>query len=632
MKDQLYIDNKVVDIDDNTNITLNYNSNMFTDVSKIVSNNTYSIKLPLTVRNCLVIDNAHIPSYMTRYPRINHKGRYLRNGVEIVSDANVTLMEITDTIDIAMAWGNVSAFADIVNDGKKLQDLSYGDIEGEDYSIWEKKRDSNRFPRIDYGFNVGEENTWYHPVVTVKWVLDKICDDSGVTFQYPSGVTDDLESLMIPLLSRNDSPSRMEKNKVNLIFGEAKVVSQSNGPAVEYRMKMGFKPVTSNLYMEWLYDSFNSGSLISGIRPLTKTSTIHIKWKVSLRFETTNVGEPEFNFGLYNPERKEMIAGFDYTTAINEGTSDPLKGRWLVTYDIDREFDVSVDEILQMDISTDWYSGFVSVSVVECDTMALSPFLENIALYKGDGNNFYSHYYFVPNLPDIKQIDFIKAISALCGCFAMPMSGGIKFVRIDDIIANKPKALNWTKRVVASYKNNRPKTLSFSVDGFAQKNIYKWKDDDDGIYDGVVYVDDATLDEESNVITLPFAASEVSYNKGYSGCAYIPLYSYGQNGELEYNDNVTPRLLLRKVNSLSSSDGVFAGLDWNSIIQDKYKMYQDVVREPKVITELIEIREYELRDLDMSIPVYLAQYGKYYAIISIKAEKTGICECKLFQL
>lgn len=43
MKDQLYIDNKVVDIDDNTNITLNYNSNMFTDVSKIVSNNTYSI-------------------------------------------------------------------------------------------------------------------------------------------------------------------------------------------------------------------------------------------------------------------------------------------------------------------------------------------------------------------------------------------------------------------------------------------------------------------------------------------------------------------------------------------------------------------------------------------------------------
>lgn len=46
-----------------------------------------------------------------------------------------------------------------------------------------------------------------------------------------------------------------------------------------------------------------------------------------------------------------------------------------------------------------------------------------------------------------------------------------------------------------------------------------------------------------------------------------------------------------------------------------------MIREPKVITELIEIREYELRDLDMSIPVYLAQYGKYYAIISIKAEK-----------
>ena len=155
MKDQLYIDNKVVDIDDNTNITLNYKSNIFTDVSKIVSNNTYSIKLPLTVRNCVVIDNAHIPSYMTRYPRINHKGRYLRNGVEIVSDANVTLMEITDTIDIAMAWGNVSAFADIVNDDKKLQDLSYGDVEGEDFVTWRREdAPSEMFPRVEYGYSL----------------------------------------------------------------------------------------------------------------------------------------------------------------------------------------------------------------------------------------------------------------------------------------------------------------------------------------------------------------------------------------------------------------------------------------------------------------------------------------------
>ncbi len=43
---------------------------------------------------------------------------------------------------------------------------------------------------------------------------------------------------------------------------------------------------------------------------------------------------------------------------------------------------------------------------------------------------------------------------------------------------------------------------------------------------------------------------------------------------------------------------------------------------PKVITEKIEINDIELRDLDMTVPIYLAQYGRYYAIISIKAEDT----------
>ena len=117
----LFIDNKAMDINESTNITLNFRSNIFSDVSKITSNNTYSIKLPLTVNNCHVINYAHLPSHSAQYARINHKGRYLRNGIEIIPDASVILIEISETIDIAMTWGNVSKFAEIVNDNKTLQ-------------------------------------------------------------------------------------------------------------------------------------------------------------------------------------------------------------------------------------------------------------------------------------------------------------------------------------------------------------------------------------------------------------------------------------------------------------------------------------------------------------------------------
>lgn len=51
----LFVDNKAMDINESTNITLNFRSNIFSDVSKITSNNTYSIKLPLTVNNCHVM-------------------------------------------------------------------------------------------------------------------------------------------------------------------------------------------------------------------------------------------------------------------------------------------------------------------------------------------------------------------------------------------------------------------------------------------------------------------------------------------------------------------------------------------------------------------------------------------------
>lgn len=619
MKDQLYIDNKVVDIDDNTNITLNYNSNMFTDVSKIVSNNTYSIKLPLTVRNCVVIDNAHIPSYMTRYPRINHKGRYLRNGVEIVSDANVTLMEITDTIDIAMAWGNVSAFADIVNDGKKLQDLSYGDVEGEDFVIWRRENaPSEMFPRVEYGYSDTEKEVWYHPVITTKWIFDKISRDSGVAFDFPEEMSSYLDELIVPLLTRNDSPKMSENCVVQL--KPVALISRSNGG-----FYFGFEPNSVNNYYLYTFGGTGSqgGNYTMGLIVNFKKLVLNLSGSISFTINSSYVSE-NMRIEVQNVNNVSLLTVYP-TEVRSIGDS---RSKVVFEFDNDTNETTVAGNISGEIIITLQGVGSALGSSDFAGDITITPRISQVVVEDSSDKYRNTRYYLVPNLPDMKQIDFIKAISAICGCFAVPFSSGIKFVKIDDIISNKAKALNWTKRVVASYRDNRPKSLAFSVDGFAQKNIYKWKDDEDGLYDGVIYVDDATLNEEAEVITLPFAASETSDKTDYYGCAYIPLYSYDSDSVLEYDDSVTPRLLIRT----QKNDGVFAGLDWQSIINDRYKVYQDVIREPKVITELIEIREYELRDLDMSIPVYLAQYGKYYAIISIKAEKTGICECKLFQL
>lgn len=615
MKDEFYIDNVPVDIEDSTDITLNFKSNLFTDVSKIVSNNSYSIKLPMTVHNRKVIEHAYLPACSTNYMRINHKGRYIRNGVEIVSDANVSLIEVVETIDVALAWGNISKFATIASGNKKLTDLGYGDKVSEDYLIW-KKLDSNNnlFPRINYGFKDGEGNTWYHPVVTAKWILDKISADSGVTFNIPSGILSKLESLIIPLLSRNDSAKKADDAMHSLKFKSvakykdrwAFQFDKIEGKTTTYYGSMWIDTVSMGAhYSSYDYDKGLNNSVI----------TASVKGSLSLVC-TGPVDTPQF----------ELSGDVGGKVLISSPASviEISSGKYRLVFNIDEQGEFSHNEMGENTMIFR-LSGVnpsnTSISEIEGNITYRNE-VKEVSLRLSDSDTS-GIYYIVPNLPDIKQIEFIKLISNMFGLFAMPGDGQeVIFYTMDDVIANKKSAVNWTKQVIASYPDNRPKGTSFTMNDFAQNNIYAWKDDEDGKFSGGIKVDDETIDYEKDVYTAPFAPSETR-----NGIAYIPLYSYNNDGELEYDDGLTPRILL-----LDETIGTFIGLDWDSLINENYSSYQRVIRNPLTITELIEIKDYELKTLNMSVPCYLGQYGKYFAIISIKAEKTGVCECKLFNL
>lgn len=68
------------------------------------------------------------------------------------------------------------------------------------------------------------------------------------------------------------------------------------------------------------------------------------------------------------------------------------------------------------------------------------------------------------------------------------------------------------------------------------------------------------------------------------------------------------------------------------IIGNNYQTYKGLINDAKVVTEYIRLNSIELRDLEMDIPVYLAQYGCYLAIIEITTKENDICECKLLKL
>lgn len=122
--ERLYIDGVLVDLPENANITMSVKSNLFRDVSNIVSNTTYTIKLPKTVRNQRILKHADLVQSNDDFPHLLHNARYLRNGVEVISNGVAYVLESdTDSIQISIVWGLFKKFSKMISDGKSLNEL-----------------------------------------------------------------------------------------------------------------------------------------------------------------------------------------------------------------------------------------------------------------------------------------------------------------------------------------------------------------------------------------------------------------------------------------------------------------------------------------------------------------------------
>lgn len=599
-RDELYINGDKVDVGD-TDISLNYKSNLLTDISKIVSNNSYTIKLPKTAKNLALIECAHLPSSTTKFPYLKHVGNVLRNGIIIVKDANVVLLSVSEYIETALSWGNVTNFAEIVSSDKKLTDLEYGTEEGTDWVVWNNKgSNSAQFPLINYGFNSGDSNVWYHPAITVKWILEKIQEEIGVPFNFPSDKKTFIDKMIVPLLTRNDS------QKINDAFPSS------------LRM-VGYVIVESTfsyLKLNYIGDSTQQYASVGG----PYGDRLYTKYPITLKVKGTIEMLVRYNSGMdvNNQYLNLRVSQSDSSGNISSVSTIERKNYAAYIEAPNVRLLFNFDDLVS--IESDEFMHFT----IKAIATGASRSVLSLTVYDRNEISFGEKFPLVPNLPDIKQIDFIKAVASMVGLFALPDGeNGIKFIPFDNLSANKSKAVDWTNRVIMAYNSVTPRNLQYTLDNIAQNNWFRYKEDDNvmGNYDGNIQVDDATIEYERDAITLPFSACST---KG--GVAYIPLYSYNEEGELEYN-KTNPRILL-----LDGTKGIFKGLEWTTLIANNYQTYKGLINNAKVVTEYIRLNSIELRDLEMDIPVYLAQYGCYLAIIEIKTKENDICECKLLKL
>lgn len=602
MRDELYIDGAKVDMGE-SGVSLEYRSNILTDISKIVSNFSYTVKLPKTKNNLRLIECAHMPSAVSSFPYLPHVGTLLRDGVQIVDGANVVLMSVSDTIEIALSWGNATGFSKIIEFEGNLDGLDYG---VDDYIFWRYDISPDEdVPIINYGFRTTEKHVTYHPVVSAKWILDKIQSQFNVNLLFPSDKLDILQSLKIPLLKKEDAQKHVDANRVTLTLSG---LNKTDG-ALRYYQLM-FYGLVQSYYIEY----YNDGSFISAFKPNFKNLQLNYSIDCSLVY----VGSAYKNGGyldIVDADTGEILDQVNAYEVFDKGNDN---------YECHFKKDLSLDPYDK----TIYISTTVSKSGDDSVRM-VSGFITLEAKVSEVGADIgeYNKYFTIPNLPSIKLIDFIKSIAYMLGVFAVPgENNDIHFVSFDSVIENKSNAVDWSSRILLNDYGDVARNISYQLNDFTQKNWFRYKEDDDvtGNYDSFIAVENRALVYERDAVSLPFSACDA-----LGDVASIPLYSYNDDGELEYDSGMTPRIVLYDSETRSC---VFYPLRWEELIQQHYASYQEVVRQPKVVKEQVLLSAPELAVLDLLKPVYIRKYGSYFAIVNVKTKENNISEVELLKI
>lgn len=611
MRHELFIDNKKVDLSLSTNINLTYKSNLLSELDKITSSYSYTIKLPKTKRNMELIEGCNIPSNDSSFAYLTHRARLLRDGIEIVRDAVVVLLSVGSDIQISLTWGNVSALATFLTSDKTLQDLDLGKI------TWTTAR-TEQTPKANYGNN----DAFYQPIIMVKDAMEKIFTSNSVPKEIP---TDDLyDMLCMPCLTHIGKVGEITNYAATLKVADSAAEDVPSGQGAyncNFRVVgkgvetyFDFRKTSEGRYYQY-YDGFILKDLEQSVR---------IKGKIVVRSTGDIIRSTRLELsGIVNPIR------YDWVNAEKRGGSAPGDIDVWYTYEVDSI--IKGGEIVE-DFVTIVFKGLSEeYSITSEMEVVITPIDERVnEIFPTAGDVEYS---LSDNAPDITQIEFIKAIMSIMGWYAEPMEGdsGIRMLPYSTITDNKSKAVDWSDKLVN--RRVEPSDIEFRMSDMAQKNYFRYAEDETvtGDYDGYILVDDKTLEYRKDLITLPFAASDYSIENRDEN-VIIPLYSYNDKGELETNGGITPRINIYYDYHLHERIG-FKNMVWNKLlIRSGWLAYQSIIRQPKIITEQVRLNAIDLKLIDMTIPVYISQYGSYFAILEIKTKKYDICDVQLLKI
>lgn len=458
------------------------------------------------------------------------------------------------------------------------------------------------------------------PCVTVNWLLSMIARKSGVSFVWEDDEAKSMiGSLVVPIINNKadektipgsmtaDINSRDGLGALSLsISNSITSVSPSTGSNVQKLTITKDCELTFDVQVQYyVRHQFEDAAEIQ----------LPMGVKMTVTTPSTTGGEAstqEYEFGDLKYEdgqvkypivlRRYAIDGYLYLLSAGTNTISLKKD------------DVLTFETIMHGINTvnmpSVYGGKITASVKSGDSVPI-------------GGSFPIGI----NLPEIEVTSFIKFLSLVTGSFPRQLTNStqVQFIMFSRVWRNKANAYNWSGKLIPYDRQGAPRKSEYSVSDFMQHNRYKWKEDEEthGDYDADLAISNPTLDYEQDTWTLPFAATDGNR---------IPirtLDSLGMKSGGEYKGCKERIMTLRDDKEQAA---LRFDIDLQNIFDTKYKQLVASIARAHVITERLNLSDLDILDFDETKPVYLAQYGAYFAVLEIKTTSSGYSEVTMIEL
>ena len=616
---EILINDEHVDLGDRPRITMEYASNLLDEPGKLNLSHSYTIHIPRTIRNARILQAPERPANGQGLVRRYLPARYYRNGIDLLGPARAYVIKSTkaqyDIAIVSESLANLQALIeskDTLNDLPGLPMLQWIGSSGKSPDYYSA---DFGFAKYQSGLPADPYPTYYtasHPYARVVPLLRMILQKAGVPFLFDETEAIDTDMYDTAILAApSRKPSKGMETESGVIAGSAIAAAEYGG--LQWLVLANFTQGWDAPRLFFTFgDSFFDG-FFTDLR----------KFRITL-----NIAAP------IGQDWSDVYLEI-YSSVKNAGNYKPTQKRWPFVKDDAGVLHVVIDEELEPDLGWDMlrlkfqrlkggtYEDFrIMEAPVPYDLQ--KPMMTVNFIHDQIDIAYDNRFPLQGNLPDISQWDFIRSVCAIFGLRLTVKDGALRFSDVQTWY-DRSKAADWSGRLVDG--TGETSDISYSISSWARNNYIRYKEDDKAQTslpfnpDAALKVDDQTLKDSRDYYKLPFAASTRD----------VAIH-YEIEGDEAKNIDIAPRIFrlgyVNDVLTLTSPEEMYG----QPLIERYYPTIQKAVENPVIVSTEVRLSEIDIKTLDLTVPVYLSQYGRYYAVLKVQTSDSDICKVELLQL